>query len=176
MLRISTRVLRASATRPVFSETVEAPKQSKKTYVQKEGYITLDFATPNEIIYKQTPVKMFMVNTTKGVVGVLSKHASLLAELNPGLVSVCADDQNTITAEYFVPGGFVTINEPENYASIVAGEAIPLEEFDYNLVKKNLDEANSDLAKFKEGPEWTDAMIRVTTYAPLAAALEAAKK
>lgn len=175
MLRFSTRIVRASTTRVLFNDAPAEPRAVKKEIPQKEGYITLSFSTPDEIIYKHTPVKMVLVNTTKGLTGVLSKHASLLAELNPGLVSVCADDQNVITAEYFVPGGFVTVSEPENTASIAASEAIPLEEFDYPYVKKALDDANSDLNKYKEGPEWVDAMIRVSTYAPLAAALESKK-
>lgn len=142
--------------------------------VKKDGYLTLNFATPNDVISNNVPVHMVEVSTATGDMGILAEHAAYLAELKPGVVSVF-EEKDGAAKKFFVPGGFLTINE-NSQASLTCSEAIPLDELDVASAKHSLEQFNADLNKAKDDAERTDARIGVDVFTAMVAALESSKK
>jgi len=64
----------------------------------KENVFRLEVVTPNKIIFKGD-AKSLVVSSVKGSMGVLPKHAPLLAVLKPGNISfVCSEESYAYTS------------------------------------------------------------------------------
>jgi F-type H+-transporting ATPase subunit delta len=95
-------------------------------------------------------VDMVMVPATSGQMGVLPGHVPTIAELKPGILSV---HDGTEVKQYFVSSGFAFVHA-NSVADIVAIEAVPLDRFDPEEIRRGVQEfsqkmntATSDLEK-----------------------------
>lgn len=148
---------------------------NEKDNEQKEGYLSLSVSTPQEQICSKEFVKMVQISTTDGVESILANHASQLAEQEPGVQSIHKEDMNVASQEYFVPAGFAVIQSDNNTANIVVTDAIPLQDLDATIAKRNLEEATNNLAKYKEGTEYVENLTAFKVLNPLVRALENVK-
>jgi F-type H+-transporting ATPase subunit delta len=137
---------------------------------KKDGYLTLSFSTPTEVITNNSPVHLLECSTATGDIGVMAEHAAYLAELKPGVVSV-TEEKDSAGKRYFVPGGFLVIRD-DNTAALTASEAIPLDDLDIAHAKSSLEQFNNDLAKANDDAAKTEARIGVDVFSAMVAALE----
>lgn len=118
-----------------------------------------EFVTQDRIIY-QNDVKMVIVPGADGVIGVLPKHAPLMAVVNPGEVMVRREGE---ADQYFVTGGgFVEVRPDKVILLARSGES-----------SADIDVARAEAAKhraeeFLASPEHArDPEIRVAMEAAL---------
>lgn len=105
-----------------------------------------DLVSPERLIFSE-PVAQVVVPGSEGQFTVLKGHAPLMTTLRPGVVEVT--QENGDQTRIFVRGGFADTN-PDGL-TILAEQAIPLEELDPAMLAQEVKNAEEDLADAKEG-------------------------
>lgn len=77
--------------------------------------LVLEIISPEKLLLSRE-VDMVIVPGTEGDIGVLPGHSKLITGLRGGLVDIY--ENNTITARFFVPGGFAEVTE--SYCAVLA--------------------------------------------------------
>ncbi len=91
--------------------------------------------TPTETLLSR-PVYMVTIPAQSGYMGVLADHASTIAQLKPGLITVHSADAADVTARYFTSGGFAITKNSE--LGISVADAVKVEELDIAAARKGL--------------------------------------
>jgi|SRR5215469_10345598 len=102
--------------------------------------IAFDLVSPERLLLSEE-AEMVTVPGTEGEFGVLSGHMPLISTLRPGVINV--QGATLGDARFFVLGGFAEVN-PEKI-TVLAEEAIPMEEVDAALLDERIRNAHEDI-------------------------------
>lgn len=112
-------------------------------------------------------VDMVMVPATSGQMGVLPGHVPTIAEMKPGILSV---HDGTEVKQYFVSSGFAFVHA-NSVADIVAIEAVPLDRFDPEEIRRGVQEFSQKMNTANSDLEKAEAQIGLEVHSALQAAL-----
>uniref|UniRef100_A0A915CZT4 F-ATPase delta subunit n=1 Tax=Ditylenchus dipsaci TaxID=166011 RepID=A0A915CZT4_9BILA len=129
------------------------------------GGLKFTFACPDKAFYNNIVVKQVDVPTLAGMVGVLANHVPTIGILKPGVVQVYEEDGKV--NKLFVSSGTLSVNI-DGSCQVLAEEAMPIEEIDEALARKELETAQrqsnegSDVQKAEASirAEVADALIK----------------
>ena len=100
-----------------------------------------DLVSPEALLMSEE-VDMVTVPGTEGDFGVLAKHAPLISTLRPGVVTIAGATDGP--DKIFVRGGFAEVTPAG--LTVLAEEAIPLEELDAATLEAQIRDAEEDVA------------------------------
>ncbi|HJO75397.1 MAG TPA: ATP synthase F1 subunit epsilon [Rhodospirillales bacterium] len=115
---------------------------------QDNNRVEFELVSPQKLL-KSEPVEMVVVPGAEGDFGVLPGHSLLIATVRPGVIDIHEGGQ--VKESIFVAGGFAEVS-PER-CTVLAEEAIPVEDIDKAAAEQRLDDAKAALAKAEEDPE-----------------------
>ena len=110
---------------------------------------------------------MVIVPATSGQMGVLPGHVPSIVELKPGVLFV---HEGSDVKQYFVSSGFAFIHA-NSVADIVANEAVPLDRFDPEEVRKGVQEYTQRVSNAKDDLERVQAQIGLEVHRALQVAI-----
>jgi len=110
--------------------------------------MNFELVSPEKLLLSQD-VEMVVVPGSEGDLGVLAGHAPVISGLRPGTISVF--DGNAVTARLFVGGGFVEVTAER--CTVLAEDAMPMEEIDRAAVEKELSDLRDDLSAVADEAE-----------------------
>lgn len=87
--------------------------------------ISFELASPQKMAFAK-PVAMVVVPGSEGRYGVLSGHAPMATAIGPGVVEIYENDQQSITAKFFVTGGFCQV--ASDGCALIADQVIQMKE------------------------------------------------
>ncbi|CAM6047902.1 unnamed protein product [Sphagnum compactum] len=129
--------------------------------------LTVNFVLPSQYEIQAKQVDYVIVPATSGQMGVLPGHVPTIAELKPGILSV---HDGTEVKQYFVSSGFAFVHA-NSVTDIVAIEAVPLDRFDPDEVRKGVQEYAQKMTSAKDDLEKAEAQIGVEVHSALQSAL-----
>lgn len=109
--------------------------------------IKLEIISPNKVVYS-ADIDMLIVRSIAGALGIMPKHAPLLAGLVPHAMRAMIDGTENLIA---VSGGFIQV-QPDKIIVLASAAELPIE-IDINRAKKAYERAQKRLESFKENPE-----------------------
>ena len=109
--------------------------------------IKLEIISPNKVVYS-ADIDMLIVRSIAGDLGIMPKHAPLLAGLVPHVMRAMIDGTENLIA---VSGGFIQV-QPDKIIVLASAAELPIE-IDINRAKKAYERAQKRLESFKENPE-----------------------
>ncbi|WP_296898749.1 ATP synthase F1 subunit epsilon [uncultured Megamonas sp.] len=109
--------------------------------------IKLEIISPNKVVYS-ADIDMLIVRSIAGDLGIMPKHAPLLAGLVPHAMRAMIDGTENLIA---VSGGFIQVQSDKIIVLASAAE-LPIE-IDINRAKKAYERAHKRLESFKQNPE-----------------------
>ncbi len=109
------------------------------------GTFQFELVSPERVLVSEE-AKMVVVPGAAGDFGVLPKHSPLLSSIRPGVVTITAADGSV--RKIFVAGGFADVNP--DICSVLAEEAIAVEELDRSALEASLKTLEDDAAFAKE--------------------------
>ncbi|UUV19020.1 ATP synthase F1 subunit epsilon [Fusobacteria bacterium ZRK30] len=104
----------------------------------------LEVITPLKKVLEKE-VERVILRTSEGDMGILAKHAPLVAELAVGEMKIKTDGGEE---RFFVAGGFLEISKDRTL--VLADEAINVNDIDIEVARKEAELAKQKLAKLKE--------------------------
>jgi F-type H+-transporting ATPase subunit epsilon len=107
--------------------------------------VNFELVTPERMVISE-PVDMVVVPGTEGNFGVLSGHALFISTIRPGTIDIYHG--RTVAKRVFVVGGFAEVT-PER-CTVLADEAIALEELDRSAIESELQTADGNLGGLRE--------------------------
>ncbi len=122
--------------------------------------LLFELVSPERLLLSEQ-VEMVVVPGVEGDFGALPRHAPLLSMVRPGMIAVYGANRQ-LARRIFVAGGYAEVT-PER-CTVLASEAIPLEEIDRALVEAELKALREDLAAL------ADEVARELLLARIAAA------
>jgi F-type H+-transporting ATPase subunit epsilon len=105
--------------------------------------VLFEIVTPAKLMLSQE-VHLVVVPGEGGNIGILPRHAPLLASLRPGTIDI-HDEKMKVIEKIFVEQGFVVIT-PER-CTVLAEEAIPVQEITRDFAEERLKRATDKLMK-----------------------------
>lgn len=121
--------------------------------------VAFELVTPESIL-ASGEVDMVVVPGGDGNFGVLPGHAPLLSTLRPGIIDIYEGER--VSTRIFVAGGFAEVSE-EGF-TVLAEEAVDVEEIDTAAVQERLSAAREALTKAQseeEGIAAAEAEVKV---------------
>ena len=112
------------------------------------------------------PVEQVVVPGSEGYFTVLKGHAPFMSTMKPGVVDVINGNE---TFRIFVRGGFADVSPAG--LTILAEQAIPLDEVDAAMLAQEVKNAEEDLADAKDGTTRDAAETRLNQLKEVQAAL-----
>ena len=109
--------------------------------------IKLEIISPNKVVYS-ADIDMLIVRSIAGDLGIMPKHAPLLAGLVPHAMRDIIDGTENLIA---VSGGFIQV-QPDKIIVLASAAELPIE-IDINRARKAYERAQKRLESFKENPE-----------------------
>lgn len=106
--------------------------------------LQFDLVSPERLLLSEG-VDMVTVPGKEGDFGVLAGHAPVMTTLRPGVINV--DDAGKTQQRIFVRGGFAEVT-PKGL-TILAENAIPLEELDAAMLDQEIQNAQEDVTDAK---------------------------
>jgi F-type H+-transporting ATPase subunit epsilon len=110
--------------------------------------VEFELVSPERLILSQA-VDMVVVPGAEGDFGVLPGHALLLSTVRPGIIAVHND--GAVRERIFVGGGFAEVT-PER-CTVLADEAVPVQDIDRAAVEGRLKDLRDDLADARSDQE-----------------------
>lgn len=104
----------------------------------------LEVITPLKKVLEKE-VERVILRTSEGDMGILAKHAPLVAELAVGEMKIKTESGEE---RFFVAGGFLEISKDRTL--VLADEAINVNDIDVEVARKEAELAKQKLAKLKE--------------------------
>ena len=104
-----------------------------------------ELVSPERLLMSE-PVEQVVVPGSEGYFTVLKGHAPFMSTLRPGVVDVI---NGNATLRIFVRGGFADVNSAG--LTILAEQAIPLDEVDPAMLAQAVQNAEEDVADAKDG-------------------------
>ncbi|MBU0724351.1 MAG: F0F1 ATP synthase subunit epsilon [Alphaproteobacteria bacterium] len=126
-----------------------------------------ELVSPEKLLVSQ-PVEMVVVPGTEGYFGVLPRHAPFISTLIPGVIQIYEGGQ--IKERIFVAGGFAEVTEDR--CTVLADEAVPLDEIDRAEVEQRIKTQKEDLADAKSDAEKAALQARLDVSNAMIRALD----
>ncbi|WP_028855190.1 ATP synthase F1 subunit epsilon [Psychrilyobacter atlanticus] len=104
----------------------------------------LEVITPLKKVL-ESEVERVILRTSEGDMGILAKHAPLVAELAVGEMKIKTESGEE---RFFVAGGFLEISKDRTL--VLADEAVNVNDIDVEVARKEAELAKQKLAKLKE--------------------------
>ena len=108
----------------------------------------LEIITPHKVALQEKEVERIIVRTTEGDMGILAKHAPLVAELTYGEMKIKKSDKES---SYYVSGGFLEISKER--VLVLADQIIKSDEIDVESAKRDKEIHEAKLKKLTEDRE-----------------------
>ncbi len=110
--------------------------------------VAFELVAPERLL-ASAEVDMVVVPGEAGDFGVLPGHSLLMSLVRPGVIETY--EGNQVTRRIFVAGGFAEVNE--RGCTVLAEEAVPVEEIDRGKARQRLSDAEDDLREAKDDAE-----------------------
>ena len=120
-----------------------------------EEKVQFELVSPEKFLFSRE-VDMVVIPGAEGDMGILPRHSSAITNVRPGTIIVYED--GLVTDRIFVAGGFAEVCD--NRCTVLAEEALPVEDIDKVAVEQLLDDARNNVGTAK-----SDAETRVATTA-----------
>jgi F-type H+-transporting ATPase subunit epsilon len=127
-----------------------------------------DLVSPAKLLFSGE-VDQVDVPGAEGDFGVLAGHAPLIASLRPGILVVYRDGGEL---KVVLNGGFAEVSP--SGLTVLADMAVPLEEFDRDILAGEIKDAEEDVADAKEDWQRDKLALKLDQLKALQAALAAA--
>lgn len=105
----------------------------------------VEVLTPEGLVFSGE-VEMLSTRTTTGEIGIMSRHAPLMAILNPALLRLHIGEDEV--KKYAQGEGYLQVFD--NHAMVLVGEAIDPDQLDVELLRSKLEDAQQRLADSEE--------------------------
>jgi F-type H+-transporting ATPase subunit epsilon len=128
--------------------------------------VSFELVSPDRLLMS-TDVDMVVVPGAEGDFGVLPGHAPFISTLRSGVIDVY--EGSKIASRIFVADGFAEVT-PER-CTVLAGEAVPLDQVDRAAVEKRLAGAELDLRDASDDRERAKAQAAANVARALIEAL-----
>jgi F-type H+-transporting ATPase subunit epsilon len=125
-----------------------------------------ELVSPDRLLISE-PVEMVVVPGVEGDFGVLPRHAPMLSTVRPGVIDIHEGGQ--VKTRLFVAGGFAEVTEER--CTILAEEALRLDEVTAETAQERLRSARDDLAEAEDEPARARAAKAVGVAEALVAAV-----
>jgi F-type H+-transporting ATPase subunit epsilon len=129
--------------------------------------IQFELVSPERLLVSE-PVEMVVVPGTEGDFGVLPGHAPLVSTVRPGVIAVF--EGSKVVQRIFVAGGFAEVTGER--CTVLAEQAMPVEDIDRAAVDNDIREAREDLAEAKDEAERARVEARIAAGEAKLAALD----
>ena len=110
-----------------------------------EEQVSFELVSPERLLVSK-PVDMVVVPGVEGNFGVLPRHAPMISTIRPGVIAIY--EGRTVVERIFVAGGLAEVT-PER-CTVLAEQAMPVEDIDRAAVERRLSELREDLADAKD--------------------------
>ncbi|KAI0036935.1 epsilon subunit of F1F0-ATP synthase N-terminal domain-containing protein [Vararia minispora EC-137] len=140
----------------------------RRGYAEVADKIKLSLVLPHQSIFTSQDVVQVNIAAETGDMGILANHVPSIEPLRPGVVEVI--ESGNASKKWFVSGGFALVH-PNNFLTINAVEAAPLEQFSSEAVRANLAEAQKVLSGNGSEEVKAEARVEADVYEALQAAL-----
>lgn len=117
-----------------------------------------ELVSPEKLVISEE-VQHVVVPGTEGEFGVLAHHAPFMSTLRPGVLKVYKTDGGE-PEKLFVRGGFADVN-PKGL-TILADEAVPLEQLDISRIDVLIADAEEDLAEATDESQILKVELRLS--------------
>lgn len=128
--------------------------------------IEFELVSPERLLLSE-PVEMVVVPGAEGDFGALPGHSALVSAVRPGVLAVF--ENGAVTTRVFVAGGFAEVT-PQR-CTVLADEAVPLDEIDREAVEKLIPDLRDDIEAARDDAERAAAQKALTTAEAKLAAL-----
>ena len=128
--------------------------------------VEFELVSPERLLLS-LPVEMVVVPGSEGDFGVLPGHAPMISTVRPGVISIWQD--GTVDRRVFVAGGVAEV-QPER-CTVLAEEAVPLEDADEGQAERRIDEAREALERAADEGDAGEARKRLAAAEALRAAI-----
>ena len=118
--------------------------------------LEFELVSPEGLVLSRA-VDMVVVPGAEGDMGILASHAPAITMVRPGTVAVM--DEGAVTDRYFVDGGFAEVTAER--CTVLAEEAIKLDEIDRDLTEQQAADFREDLAAASDEAERDRAALRL---------------
>jgi F-type H+-transporting ATPase subunit epsilon len=112
-----------------------------------DNKVAFQLVAPERLL-ASAEVDMVVVPGAEGDFGVLPQHSLFMSVLRPGVIETY--DGAQVSERIFVGGGFAEVNE--RGCTVLAEEAMPVEEIDVEQASTRLSEAQEDLRVLADEP------------------------
>ena len=106
--------------------------------------LSFDLVSPERLLMSED-VDMVTVPGADGDFGVMAGHAPVISTLRPGVVEITGSSHGAV--KIFVRGGFAEVTPAG--LTVLAEEAIPLDELDTAALEQQIKDAEEDVADAK---------------------------
>jgi F-type H+-transporting ATPase subunit epsilon len=130
--------------------------------------VEFELVSPEQLLLSE-PVAMVIVPGEEGDFGVLPRHAPLISNVRPGVISVYSQ-RNEVIQKIFVAGGFAEVTGDR--CTVLAETALPLAEIDRQDTEQRLRNAREDLADAKDDVTRATAERQIGTFEAMLRALQ----
>lgn len=105
-----------------------------------DNAVQFELVSPEKLMLSED-VEMVVVPGAEGDFGVLPGHAPMISTVRPGVIHVF--EGGSVKLRIFVAGGFAEVTAAR--CTVLAEEAVPLDEIDRTDVEKDLQDASEDI-------------------------------
>ena len=105
-----------------------------------DNAVQFELVSPEKLLLSED-VEMVVVPGAEGDFGVLPGHAPMISTVRPGVIHVF--EGGSVKSRIFVAGGFAEVTAAR--CTVLAEEAVPLDEIDRTDVEKDLQDASEDI-------------------------------
>ena len=106
-----------------------------------EDKVEFELVSPEKLLLSRK-VDMVVVPGAEGDMGVLPQHSPAITTVRPGTIVVY--EGGAVTDRIFIAGGFAEVSD--NRCTVLAEEAMPIEDIDKNAVEQALSTALDDVS------------------------------
>lgn len=114
---------------------------------------SVSLVTPEGAVFDDE-AEMIIVPGAAGEIGVLARHAPLIAMLNAGSTRVYTDVDNEQVQEFATGPGFFTVEQDRALALV--NTAVNVREIDPAVAQAQLEDAQAELARIERGESEAD--------------------
>lgn len=129
--------------------------------------LVFELVSPERLVMSRE-VEMAVIPGAEGDFGVLEGHAPLISTLRPGTIDI--HDGGAVAARVFVAGGFSEVAGER--CTVLAEEAVDLDDLDPAAAERRAAEAREALAKAEDEPARKRAEAEALVAEAMLAALE----
>ena len=106
-----------------------------------DNAVQFELVSPEKLLLSEE-VEMVVVPGAEGDFGVLPGHTPVISSVRPGIIHIF--EGGAVKSRIFVAGGFAEVTGER--CTVLAEEAVPLDEIDRDQVEKDLQNAVDDMA------------------------------